>query len=37
MTEAIITPRTKGKTKKKGKQIAVSSEQYNILRKLGLI
>ena len=37
MTEAVVTPRTKGKTKKKGKAIAVTSEQYTILQKLGLI
>lgn len=37
MTEPIVTPRTKGKSKKAGKQVKVTAEQYEILRKLGLI
>jgi len=37
MTEPIVTPRIKGKSKKAGKQVKVTTEQYEILRKLGLI
>ena len=37
LTEAVVTPRTKGKKKKAGKAITLSSEQYELLQRLGLI
>ena len=37
MTTSIVQPRTKGKTKSKGKQIKLTTEQYSLLQKLGLV
>jgi hypothetical protein len=37
MTQPIVKPRTKGKTKKGGKQMTVTTEQFNILKQLGLV
>ena len=37
MTMPIVQPRTKGKGKAKGKQIKLTTEQYTLLQKLGLV
>ena len=37
MTMPIVQPRTKGKGKAKGKQIKLTTEQYALLQKLGLV
>ena len=37
MTMLLVKPRTKGKKRKGGKQLKLTSEQYMLLQKLGLV
>ncbi len=37
MSMPIVKPRTKGANKKGGKQIKLTTEQYELLQKLGLV
>ena len=37
MTMPVVKPRTKGAKKKGGKQIKLTTEQYNLLKTLGLV
>jgi len=37
MAAVISRPKTKGKSKAKGKQVKLTSDQYALLQKLGLI
>ena len=37
MTVVIAQPKSKGRRKAKGKQVKLSTEQYELLQKLGLV
>ena len=37
LNQPLVSPRTKGKRKKGGKQIKLTNEQYDLLQKLGLV